>query len=98
MNFIEELQYGNICPNEKCFDRNSAYATALEQFCKCEEILAKNLKGKNLKIFTDLINANSEFTSISSVENFKAGFSLGIKMMCDALFFDDNTVFRDITW
>lgn len=34
MNFIEELYYGNINPNEKHFDRDTQYAKALERFCK----------------------------------------------------------------
>lgn len=47
MNIIEELYYGNIRPCEKSIRSGSQYAKALERFCKIEEKLGKELKGKS---------------------------------------------------
>ena len=48
MNFIEELYYGNINPNEKKFCRDTQYAKAMETFCKGEKTLGEMLKGDML--------------------------------------------------
>lgn len=34
MNFIEELFYGNICPNEQSFSENSQYGKAMAVISK----------------------------------------------------------------
>ncbi len=37
-----------------------------------------------------------EISAASGVENFKIGFRLGVKMMCDSLLFEENKVFKDV--
>lgn len=96
MNFIEELYYGNIQPNQKQYNKNSQYAKALKQFCTCENKLNDLLEGKETKIFVDLINAHDEITAAGSIENFKLGFRLGVQMICDSLVFDKDQIFEDI--
>ena len=54
MNFIEELYYGNINPNEKRYDGNTDYAKAMRRFCNSENELNKMLKGKPLHLLNDL--------------------------------------------
>ena len=83
MNFIEELYFGNINPNEKRIDKNSQYKKALESFCKYENELNNLLSGEVLQIFNKFINVSDEITSCASVENFKIGFVLGVHMMID---------------
>lgn len=95
MNFIEELYYGNISPSKKCFDQNTTYAAALNNFCQKEEMLTTQLTGKNLKAFTSLINSVDEMTALSDLENFKAGFKLGAKKMCDVLL-SEVEIFHDL--
>ena len=41
MNFIEELYYGNINPNEKRYDGHTDYAKAMRRFCNNENELNK---------------------------------------------------------
>ncbi len=97
MNFIEELYYGNIQPNQKMYNKNSQYAKALKQFCTCENKLNELLECKEKKIFIDLVNAHDEITAAGNIENFKLGFRLGVQMICDSLVFNENKIFRDIT-
>ena len=95
MNFIEELYYGNINPNEKRYDGHTDYAKAMHRFCNSENELNKILKGKPLHLMNDLINASDEVIAITSIENFKIGFRLGVQMICDSLICDDS-IFKDL--
>ena len=67
MNFIEELYYGNINPNEKRYDGHTDYAKAMRRFCNSENELNKMLKGKPLHLLNDLINASDEEIAITSI-------------------------------
>lgn len=51
MNFIEELYYGNINPDQKRFEKGTQFAKALELFCENESQLTETLSGENLKLF-----------------------------------------------
>lgn len=97
MNFIEELYYRNIRPNQKQYNRNSQYVKALKRFYACENKLNELLEDKEAKIFIDLINAHDEITAVGSLENFKLVFRLGVKLIYDSLVFDKDQIFEDIT-
>ena len=43
MNFIEELYYGNINPNQKTFEKGTQFAKALKLFCESESKLTESL-------------------------------------------------------
>ena len=96
MNFIEELYYGNINPNEKRFDTDSQYAKALKLFCKNENKLNEKLQGEESQIFNQLVNASDEIIACTGIENFKMGFILGVQLMADCFKYDTKTVFKDI--
>ena len=95
MNFIEELYYGNINPNEKRYKKATPYDKALSIFTANEDKLKEALSGEHLKLFNELVKASDEISATSGVENFKIGFRLGVKMMCDSLLFEENKVFKD---
>ena len=95
MNFIEGLYYGNINPNEKRYDKNTDYAKAMRKFCENEKQLNEMLKGKPLHLFIELVNASDNVIAITSIENFKIGFRLGVQMICDSLICDDG-IFKDL--
>lgn len=95
MNFIEELYYGNINSNEKRYKKTTPYDKALNTFTINEDKLKDALSGEHLKLFNELVNASDEISATSGVENFKIGFRLGVLMMCDSLFSDNNTILKD---
>ena len=95
MSFLDELYYGNINPNENCNREKLPYEKALKTFSDIESKLTKELNGENLKLFNELVNASDEISTTSGVENFKIGFRLGVLMMCDSLFSDNNTILKD---
>ena len=96
MNFIDELYYGNIDPNEKRYDKDTHYAKTMRKFCDSENELGKMLKGKPLHLVNDLINASDEISACTSVENFKIGFILGVRMMVDCFKEDAQSPLRDL--
>ena len=96
MSFLDELYYGNINPNENRNRRPLPYEKAVRTFSDIESKLSKELNGENLKLFNELVNASDEISATSGVENFKIGFRLGIKMMCDSLLFEENKIFKDV--
>lgn len=54
MNFIEELYYGNINPNEKRYKKATPYDKALSVFTANEDKLKEALSGERLKLFMNL--------------------------------------------
>ena len=111
MKFLDELYYGNIRPTDRKFVRNSEYDKALTVCYDCETELNKkaltvcydcetelNKKDdkETVELVNKLINSHSELMDIASLENFKIGFRLGVRMMCD-VFLDESDVFKNIT-
>lgn len=95
-NFIEELYYGNINPNEKKFVRNTQYSKALETMSKIEAEVLNKFSDEDKKLFIDMINASDELSACTSVENFKIGFVLGVRMMIDCFRADEHATFIDM--
>ena len=93
MNFIEELYYGNINPNEKRYKKATPYDKALSIFTANEDKLKEALSGEHLKLFNELINASDEISATSGVENFKIGFILGVQLMADCFKSDAGMIF-----
>lgn len=89
-NFIEELYYGNIRPNEKKFIRNTQYSKALETMSKIENETLNRLSDNDKKLLNNMVNASDEFSACTSVEHFKMGFALGVRLMIDCFKADDN--------
>lgn len=95
-NFIEELYYGNIRPNEKKFIRNTQYSKTLETMSKIENEALNRLSDDGKKLFNDMVNASDEFSACTSVEHFKMGFALGVRMMIDCFKADEQSTLIDI--
>ena len=93
MNFIEELYYGNINPNEKKGVMSLIYKNLVKYFCQKEKKLSETLEEDNLEKFNELMNINDEISAMGNLENFKIGFALGVQMMCDC--FDINKIDRE---
>ena len=96
MNFIEELYYGNINPNEKKPNCNIQLSKAMELFSKNENELVEKLSKDDKKLFNDMVNASDEISACTSVENFKIGFILGVRMMVDCFKDDTQSPLRDL--
>ena len=96
MDFIEELYYGHINPNETRVNPTLEYTRAAKLFCDNEKQLAKILSGNDLKMFNDMLRANDEIAGFTGIEKFKLGFRLGVRMMCDCFDSNTNEIFKNI--
>lgn len=96
MNFIEELFYGNICPNEQNFSEDSQYGKAMAVISKSEDILTEELEGRQKSHFLYFVNAQGEVNATTAYENFLDGFILGASFMRDTFLSEHKRVFKDI--
>lgn len=96
MKFIKDLYNGNISPWEKAFERNSEYGRAGTVLMESEDNLRKNLKDKDLKCFESYVNSTNEILDISCQEYFGMGFRLGVELMADVVWGDEDATFKDI--
>jgi len=101
MDIIEELYYGNLNPESKCFDRNSEYGKFIKIISDNEEKLMKYLDSapnakEEQQLFSHLMNAQSEILCISESERFTEGFRIGARFMLDTFLLESHSVFKDI--
>lgn len=92
MNILEDLYYGNINPNGKCFDRKSQYAQFVKMVTDNEEKLTAFLNAlpkaeEERHLLSQMINAQSELSQFSEIERFVEGSRLGASIMLDRSFF-----------
>ena len=81
-NVLEDLFFGELRPN---ICDNARAKKAMKILDENEDILMKLLEGKEKKLFLEMVNAQSEVTGSSAVENFIAGFKLGARIVVEAL-------------
>lgn len=77
MNILEDLYYGNINPNDKCFDRKSRYAQFAKIITDNSEKLAAFLNAlpnaEEEHLLSQMINAQSELIQFSEIKGFIEG-------------------------
>lgn len=101
LNLIEELYFGNICPNEESVDKRSRYASFLKTISVNEEKLNAYFKAHTgaegeQHLFSQLINAQGEIQRFSELDRFVEGFQLGARLMLDTFLLPQQSVIRDI--
>lgn len=101
MTILEDFYYGNIIPNDKCFDPKSKYAKCAEIFTDNEEKLIAFLKAlpnaeEEQRLLSQMIEAQNEINRFSEVERFIEGFRLGASFMLDTFVVPQQSVIRDI--
>ena len=83
-NFIRELFFDNIKPQENIYRSNSSLRKSMDIVVeKEEEELNKRLLGEEKQLFIDYIDAWSAVSAIFEEENFVKGFRLGAKFTYD---------------
>ncbi len=101
LNLIEELYFGNICPNEESFDKRSRYASFLKTISVNEEKLNAYFKThtgaeEEEHLFSQFINAQGEIQRFSELDRFVEGFQLGARLMLDTFLLPQQSAIRDI--
>lgn len=99
---LEDLYYGNINPNAKCFNRNSEYMRYSKIVTDNEEKLTAFLRAlpnaeEEQHLLSQMINAQGEISDFLDFERFVEGFRLGARIMLETFISPQQSVLRDIT-
>ena len=78
-NFIEELYYGNIEPQEITTELRAEVRNKLAALSKTEEHLSAKLTDAEGELFDTYLKQSGEFLCVSNADSFIAGFKLGAK-------------------
>jgi len=77
---LENLYYGNICPWEQRYSRDTEYYKTIHTISEKEEQLKMLLGEKEQALLKEMITAQGTVNSITAEENFILGFRLGMRM------------------
>lgn len=82
-NFIEDLYYGNIEPQELSTELSGKLKNKLSNLAEKEEQITERLNGEDKELFQNYVNAYIEFSTTSNADSFISGFRLGAKFTYD---------------
>lgn len=82
-NFIEDLYYGNIEPQELSTEYSGKLKKKLSKLSEKEEQLSSKLNGEEKEMFLNYVSAYIEFSTTSNADSFISGFRLGAKFTYD---------------
>ncbi len=83
-NFIEELYYGNIDPQNSGFEEDESVQRDMQTIRENEDYLSDTLSGEEKKRFLDYAAAWAVFNGESTLAAFIAGFRVAALLNQDA--------------
>lgn len=89
--FMQQFYDGEIYPAEDIMPKDPCYRKLCSEAGEASEKLRKRLKTEDEEIFNEIIGMEERVANIHSFESFSYGFRLGIALMAD-VFFTDNDV------
>ena len=95
-NILESIYYGNEATSARTFKPGTRYARLVMEASELEDKLKADLHEESRAAFMRYAEVSSEISSISSVEDFKAGVQLGVSFMLAALY-DESSCFQPIS-
>ena len=95
-NILESIYYGNEATSARTFKPGTRYARLVMEASELEDKLKAALPEESRAVFMRYAEVSSEISSISSVEDFKAGVQLGVSFMLVALY-DESSCFQPIS-
>lgn len=90
MGIIEDLWYGNISPCERDIKRSSEYADVLKRIVQHEAELHARLNDEEKEILERFVDCSNEICSLSERETFARRFTLGIKLILEVLYSENE--------
>ena len=82
-NFIEELYYGNINPQDRSTRQNKEVQKQMEILTQSDDFLTKNLPEEHKKSFVAFSNAWDIINGESTLDSFIQGFRMGASFSYD---------------
>lgn len=95
VNFIEELYYGNIEPQNKRRRESRNYSREMKVLSENEDILLEKLSLEDKKLFLEYVDAWGIVDGESVVDSFITGFRLGAKFTYDVFVLPENSLLKE---
>lgn len=85
MNTLEDLDYGNLFPQEKCARLDDEVKELLKLLNRNEEKLISTLSDEQKETFEKYKDCNREISEICECESFIKGFQLGARIIIEVI-------------
>ena len=95
MNFIEELYYGNIKPQNQNRKESKMYSREMGVLSKNEDILLEKLPLEDKKLFLEYVDAWGIVDGESVVDSFVTGFRLGARFTYDVFVLPESGLLKE---
>ena len=95
VNFIEELYYGNIEPQNKKRRESRNYSREMGVLSKNEDILLEKLPLEDKKLFLEYVDAWGIVDGESVVNSFVTGCRLGARFTYDVFVLPENGLLKE---
>ena len=83
---LEELFYGNICPNTDCRSKEKEVKELMGYIADHHETLLRELNDKQKEVLKKFDDCCSELTDINEREIFVYAFKLGMRIAIEVLY------------
>ena len=94
-NFIEELYYANIEPQNTKKKKNKAYSREMKILSENEDVLLEKLPEEDKKLFLEYVGAWGIVDGESVVDSFITGFKLGARFAYDTFVSAESDVLKE---
>lgn len=94
-NILEELYYGNIDLQSRCYRQGSHIFEVSAEMVDIEEQLNERLNGEEKEMFKRYVEAYAELMAASELDAFIVGFRIGARFAMDT-FMSDKAPFREM--
>ncbi|MBQ5328629.1 MAG: hypothetical protein J6J15_05550 [Oscillospiraceae bacterium] len=95
VNFIEELYYGNIEPQNKKRKESRNYSREMKVLYENEDVLLEKLPLEDKKLFLEYVDAWGIVDGKSVVDSFVTGFRLGARFTYDVFVLPENGMLKE---
>lgn len=95
VNFIEELYYGNIEPQNERRRESRNYSREMKVLSENEDILLEKLPLEDRKLFLEYVDAWGIVDGESVVNSFVTGFRLGARFTYDVFVLPENSLLKE---
>ena len=95
VNFIEELYYGNIEPQNKKRRESRNYSREMKVLSENEDVLLEKLPLEDKKLFLEYVDAWGIVDGESVVNSFVTGFRLGARFTYDVFVLPESSMLKE---
>lgn len=95
VNFIEELYYGNIEPQNKKQRESRNYSREMKVLSENEDVLLEKLPLEDRKLFLEYVDAWGIVDGESVVNSFVTGFRLGARFTYDVFVLTESSMLKE---